>query len=307
MLDSVNNELLADALDGLTAERKSLPPKWFYDHKGSELFEQITTLPEYYPTRTEAAILREHGDLLAGLVPDGGSLIELGSGASVKTRTLLSAGSHFGAYVPVDISESFLLATAEDLRTRYPGLAISPVVADFTGPFQLPLRTQGSKVGFFPGSTIGNLDPEQAVRLLRRARAWDDVEAFILGADLIKDTGELIAAYDDAQGVTAAFNMNLLSRLNHEIGANFDLSTFRHEAWWVGDRIEMHLVSTKAQIVRLPGLDIPFGEGESIHTESCRKYTVESLAALAEEAGWRLDQCLTDDKQRFAVTVLRPD
>ena len=299
--------LLADALDGLTSTPKSLPPKWFYDRRGSELFERITELPEYYPTRTEAAILRDHAARLGRLVPDGGALVELGSGASVKTRTLLDAGHHFGAYVPVDISEGFLLATAKGLRALYPELAIHPVVGDFTGPVDLPEAVvEMPKVGFFPGSTIGNLEPAEAVALLSRARGWPGARAFILGADLVKDEAELIAAYDDAQGVTAAFNRNLLERLNREAGTDFDLSTFRHEARWTGDRIEMHLISTRPQRVRLEGRDIHFAAGESIHTESCRKYTARALDDLAAASGWRVEDLLTDGAARFAVAILRP-
>lgn len=304
-----SSPLLIDALAGLTAPQKSLPPKWFYDRRGSELFERITDLPEYYPTRTEAAILRDNAADLAGVVPRGGALIELGSGASVKTRTLLAAGGHFGAYVPIDISEDFLMTTADDLRTRFPALAIHPVARDFTGPVTLPACVATMpKVGFFPGSTIGNLDPSDAIALLSRARTWNAVEGFILGADLVKPIGTLIAAYADAQGVTAAFNMNVLRRLNDDVEANFDLDTFRHEARWREDpaRIEMHLVSAKAQKVTLGGTEIAFREGESIHTESCRKYTVETLTAMARQAGWHTTRILTDAEERFAVAVLRP-
>lgn len=309
MLDDTHKPLLDDALAGLSQTPKALSPKWFYDHTGSELFEQITELPEYYPTRTEAAILRDNDRLLAGLVPSGGALVELGSGASVKTRTLLDAGAHFGSYVPMDISEAFLFATVDDLRKRYPMLPIDPVVGDFTQPVDLPdAIADMPKVGFFPGSTIGNLDPEVAIALLTSARAWPGVTRFILGADLVKPTADLIAAYDDAAGVTAAFNLNLLTRLNREAGADFDLSSFRHEARWCEDpyRIEMHLVSTRAQVVHLAETAIPFAEGESIHTESCRKYTVETLDAMASASGWRVEARLTDADERFAVVVLAP-
>nr|WP_281494024.1 L-histidine N(alpha)-methyltransferase [Jannaschia sp. S6380] len=300
---------MKDALAGLSAPDKSLPPKWFYDQRGSDLFERITELPEYYPTRTEAAILRDNAADLAGLVPPGGALVELGSGASVKTRILLDAGGHFGAYVPMDISAEFLHATADDLRRRYPALAVHPVVGDFTRPLDLPVAVDGlAKVGFFPGSTIGNLGEEQAVALLRGAAGWSDIRAFVLGVDLVKDPAELIAAYDDAQGVTAAFNLNILSRLNAEVHADFDLPAFRHEARWKADRnrIEMHLVSRCDQGVRLGGTKIRFAKGETIHTESCRKYTTASLSHLAGQSGWRVERMLTDDRERFAVAILRP-
>lgn len=304
---SVNADLLADALSGLQSEPKRLSPKWFYDTYGSELFEQITNLPEYYPTRTEAAILKTQAQRLAGLVPDGGALIELGSGASVKTRTLLDAGGHFGAYVPIDIAADFLMHTSQDLGDRYPDLSIHPVVGDFTGQVDLPPNLADlPKVGFFPGSTIGNLEPSDAVALLSRARKWPNVQAFILGADLVKSEAELIAAYDDTSGVTAAFNLNILARLNCEADGHFDLSTFRHAARWIENRIEMHLVSDKAQTVALAGHIIHFAEGESIHTESCRKYTAGSLTELAAQSGWHLADRLTDGEGRYMVAVLKP-
>lgn len=309
MKDNINSELLEDAIAGLTAPQKHLSPKWFYDHRGSELFEQITELPEYYPTRTEAAILHANADLLAGIVPDGGALVELGSGASVKTRTLLDAGGHFARYVPIDISEDFLLATAHDLRARYPRLDIHPVVGDFTGPIDLPHALDGTpKVGFFPGSTIGNLDPSDAVALLARMHDWDGACGFILGADLVKPVPELIAAYDDAQGVTEQFNLNVLKRLNAEAHADFDLDAFAHEARWCEDsaRIEMHLVSAQHQVVSLSDQQIVFDAGETIHTESCRKYTPDTLSNMARQAGWSIQTMLTDDRDRFAVAVLRP-
>lgn len=304
----VNAELLADALSGLRSQSKRLSPKWFYDTHGSELFEEITKLAEYYPTRTEAAILKTHAERLANLVPGGGALVELGSGASVKTRTLLDAGTHFGAYVPIDIAADFLMRTSRDLNARYPDLSIHPVVGDFTAPVDLPPNlTDVPKVGFFPGSTIGNLEPEDAVALLSRARTWPNIQAFILGADLVKSEAELIAAYDDASGVTAAFNLNILARLNCEADGHFDLSSFRHEARWIDNRIEMHLVSNKAQEVVLADHTIQFAKGESIHTESCRKYTTESLGALASQAGWDLADRLTDGEGRYMVAVLKPD
>ncbi|MEM7566176.1 MAG: L-histidine N(alpha)-methyltransferase, partial [Pseudomonadota bacterium] len=226
---------------------------------------------------------------------------------SVKTRLLLDAGRHFGAYVPIDISEDFLLATAADLRERYPALAIHPVVGDFTGPVALPAAiAELPKTVFFPGSTIGNLEPEDAIALLRRARAWPEAGAFILGADLVKDAATLVSAYDDAAGVTAAFNRNLLVRLNREAGADFDVETFAHEARWLQDpaRIEMHLVSTRAQTVALGDRTIAFEAGESIHTETCHKYTPASLRALAADAGWALRDMLTDPDGAFGVALL---
>ncbi|WP_299817431.1 L-histidine N(alpha)-methyltransferase [uncultured Jannaschia sp.] len=308
--DAVTNpELLRDAIEGLSGAEKTLPPKWLYDRQGCDLFERITTLPEYYPTRTEAAILETHAAALGASIPPGGALVELGSGASVKTRTLLDAAPHLSAYVPVDIAAGFLEETAADLRRRYPRLDVVPVAADFTGPVPLSPRLRDvPKVGFFPGSTIGNLEPEIARDLLAGARAWPNVEGFILGVDLVKDTDELVAAYDDAQGVTAAFIGNLLTRLNRETGADFAHDAFAYEASWnaVATRIDMRLVSRRDQVVTLPGARIGFAAGEAIHVSAARKYTVENLGALARSAGWKLDRVLTDREDRFAVARLAP-
>ncbi|WP_299044142.1 L-histidine N(alpha)-methyltransferase [uncultured Tateyamaria sp.] len=307
---SDTDALIADALAGLTQPEKSLSPKWLYDHRGSALFEQITTLPEYYPTRTEAGILRDNAAALAALVPQGGALVELGSGASVKTRTVLDAGAHFGAYVPIDISRDFLFETSDDLRLRYPTLDILPVVADFTRPVDLPTSLeQTAKVAFFPGSTIGNLVPERAQALLAGVRAWTDTRAFILGVDLVKDTRDLVAAYDDAQGVTATFITNILERLNREAGADFDLDAFAYRASWDPDlaRIDMHLVSRRAQSVSLGGQVVAFAAGEPIHISAARKYTADSLATMAAQAGWSVATRFTDGQERFAVAVLTPD
>lgn len=304
-----NHALVTDALQGLTAQAKSLNPKWLYDHRGSALFEEITGLPEYYPTRTEARILRERAKELAQLVPAGGALVELGSGASVKTRTLLDAGSHFGTYVPIDISRDFLLETADDLRSRYPDLNVAPVVADFSAPVALPDGlSQMPKVGFFPGSTIGNLTPDRAQALLSGARAWDGIDAFILGADMVKNTQELVAAYDDAQGVTARFIQNILVRLNREAEADFDMGTFDYKASWNSDleRIDMQLVSNRDQIVTLAGRKISFNADEAIHVSAARKYTPESLRTLALHAGWDVAARHTDADDRFSVAVLTP-
>ncbi|KAJ55247.1 methyltransferase [Actibacterium mucosum KCTC 23349] len=304
-----NDELLQSALQGLGLPQKRLDSKWFYDHRGSELFEEITQLPEYYPTRTETAILREHVGALAKYVPQDGALFELGSGASVKTRILLDDFDHIAAYLPSDISAEFLGGVARDLVRDYPDLDVVPVVADFMGAMALPAQyADMPKAVFFPGSTIGNLEAEGAVELLSRVRMMPGVRAFILGADLVKDTGELIAAYDDAQGVTAAFNLNVLRRLNAECGADFDLTAFAHEARWnqAHSRIEMHLVSRLEQTVVMGGEAIRFAAGESIHTENSHKYTQDRLAAMAARGGWRLVEFITDRQARFSVSVLIP-
>lgn len=300
-------ELVEAALEGLRAHPKGLSPKWFYDAHGSDLFEQITALPEYYPARTERAILETRLDEIAAHVPDDAVLVELGSGASVKTRLLLDGLPQLSGYVPIDISETFLLETASRLRADYPSLAITPVVADFMAPITLPDLGGRPVVGFFPGSTLGNLDNRGAVELLGRMRAWPDHAALILGLDLVKPVEVLEAAYDDAQGVTAAFNLNLLTRLNREAGADFDLSAFRHKAVWndAAQRVEMHLESLRAQEVRIAGQPIKFAAGETIHTENSHKFSPETLSAMASRAGWDIAGILTDPDELFAVAVLK--
>ncbi|APX10295.1 L-histidine N(alpha)-methyltransferase [Tateyamaria omphalii] len=308
-LEARDDALIADALTGLRADAKTLSPKWLYDHRGSALFEEITRLPEYYPTRTEAGILRDNATALARLVPPGGALIELGSGASIKTRTLLDAGNHIGAYGPIDISRDFLFETADGLRNAYPAIDIVPVVADFTAPVTLPDRLAAlPKVAFFPGSTIGNLTPARAHALLSGIRAWPGIKAFILGADMVKDTRTLVAAYDDAQGVTAKFIGNILIRLNREADADFDPAGFDHKATWnaARARIDMHLLSNRDQHVTLDGHVIEFAKGEPIHVSAARKFTVDSLVALAADAGWDVRQRHVDDGARFSVAVLTP-
>lgn len=305
-----NRELLADALAGLRANPKRMSPKWFYDYVGSEIFERITELPEYYPTRTEVSILRKEIRTLASYVPHGAALVELGSGASVKTRILLDAMRGLAAYVPVDVSAEFLQDVAGNVDRSYQHLTIAPLVGDFQQDLQLPAEIEETpKIAFFPGSTIGNLELNEARDMLSRIRNWPGIEAFILGVDLVKDTETLIRAYDDAQGVTAAFNRNLLRRLNTEAGADFDLDGFDHEARWNDElsRVEMHLVSRGAQEVHLGGTTIRFRPGESIHTESSHKYTRRGVEELAARTGWRAAEFLTDPHELFAVAVLVPD
>ncbi|MEI4231458.1 L-histidine N(alpha)-methyltransferase [Roseovarius sp. D22-M7] len=301
-----NRALHSDAVAGLSQTPKGLSPKWFYDALGSEIFEEITQLAEYYPARTERAILEAQLPRIAAHVPEGAALVELGSGASVKTRLLLDGLPQLSAYVPVDISEDFLHATASDLAADYPALTVTPVVADFMTPVRLPDLGRAPVVGFFPGSTIGNLAPEAAEALLARLGHWPHHQALILGVDLVKAPETLVAAYDDAQGVTARFNLNLLTRLNREVGAEFDLDTFRHLALWnAGEaRVEMHLESQNDQVVRVGDELVAFAPGETIHTENSHKYTVERLSDLATSAGWRVDDFLTDADGLFGVFVL---
>jgi dimethylhistidine N-methyltransferase len=302
-----NRPLLDAALEGLTARPKRMEPKWFYDEAGSALFEQITRLPEYYPTRTEVSILKAQMPRLTAAVPNGAELVELGSGASTKTRLLLDNLPGLAAYVPIDVSAEFLEWTAAQLRRDYPGLPIKPVAGDFTAPLALP-ETDAPRVAFFPGSTLGNLDAGAARNLLHGVRRWSGIAGFILGTDLVKDEGVLTRAYDDAEGVTARFNLNLLTRMNREIGADFRTDRFAHRAVWNAEdsRIEMHLVSREAQEVQIAGRPIAFAEGETIHTENSRKYTEAQLTDLARQTGWRIDSFLTDPDRYFAVSILTP-
>jgi dimethylhistidine N-methyltransferase len=280
----------ADVLAGLTAKPKRLPPKYFYDAAGSALFERITQLPEYYPTRSELALLRDNAPAIASLFPPNCALIEFGSGGSRKARILFGAATTVEAYVPVDISGDFLQQDAALLRRDFPRLGVYPVVADFTESFQVPPpAAMLPRAGFFPGSTIGNFEPHEAARFLRHAGAILGIGAvLIVGVDLVKDTKILCAAYNDADGVTAKFNLNLLARINRELGADFDLTGFEHHAFYNREqsRIEMHLASTRRQKVRVNGTSIAFRAGETLHTENSYKYTLGSFAALAHGSGW---------------------
>jgi dimethylhistidine N-methyltransferase len=298
---------LEDVLHGLSCPRKWLPCKYLYDAEGSRLFDRICTLEEYYPTRTEQAILAERRHEIARLAGPGAALVELGSGSSLKVRTLLDAMDAPAAYVPIDISRDHLLAAAADLAADHPGLSVVPVCADYTRPFPLPQAAAGAKLGFFPGSTIGNFDPPDAKDFLAGvAGTLGKGAGLVLGVDLKKDPARLRPAYDDAEGVTAAFNLNLLRRINRELGGTFDLAGFVHEARWNEDasRIEMHLVSRAAQTVRIGGQAFDFGEGESIHTENSHKYSLDAFRALAQAAGWRPVEAWTDAAGLFSVHYL---
>lgn len=301
--------LLAEILIGLTAPQKYLYPKFFYDQHGSELFDRICELPEYYLTRTEQAILEAHAPRFIRRLGPGIRLVEPGSGSSLKTRVLLDALVAPAVYVPVDISRSHLLAVAESLVTRYPCIEILPVCADFTLPFDLPdagLPIRQTVV-FFPGSTIGNFDREEAIVLLHMMGLLAGSDGVVIvGADLRKAPAVLEAAYNDSAGVTADFNLNLLTRLNREYGADFDLDAFEHRAPWVDkdSRIEMHLVSRRPQRVHIGGVEIAFRTGESIWTESCHKYDFDQFAAMAAAAGLEVKEVWTDDERRFSVQLL---
>lgn len=307
--DQALSDFARDLVTGLATRRKHLPPKYFYDDTGSRLFERITELPEYYPTRTEIGILSDRAEEIASFVPEGAVLIEFGSGSSTKVRLLLDKLPRLRAYVPVDISAEFLDAEAARLRREFPTLRVMPVAADFTAPFDVPRSLDAApRAGFFPGSTIGNFEPDAARELLRlAARILGPRATFIVGVDLVKDTRILEAAYDDSAGVTAEFNLNILARANRELGADFDLSAFGHRAFYNVElnRIEMHLVSRKAQTVRVLGRSYAFVTGESIHTENSYKYTVEGFSALAGQAGWQSSAVFHDPDALFSVHILR--
>lgn len=298
-----------DVLAGLLAEPKRVPPKYFYDEVGSRLFQRITALPEYYLTRTETGILELHAGEIAKLIPSNAAMVEFGAGSSAKTRILLRAAPQVSAYVPVDISGAYLAAETALLQQEMPNLRVLPVTADFTRPFALPEALgNGPRVGFFPGSTIGNFEPHEANALLRHAATLLGPGAlFIIGVDLVKDADVLAAAYNDEEGVTAAFNLNLLTRINRELGGGFDLASFRHRACYNADqrRVEMHLVSLTRQKVRACGKSFDFRRGETIHTENSYKYTVDSFRSRALGAGWTHAATFVDERNYFSVHALR--
>jgi len=306
-----------DVLAGLAQPQKTIPSTWLYDHRGSELFEQITQVDEYYPTRNETQILKSCAREIAEAVGPGAVVIELGSGSSRKTRLLLGALDTPQAYLPIDISEQFLTESVADLQSMFAGLQVLPIVADFTRIESLPelalldasRADPGRRVVFFPGSTIGNFTPDQAIALLRRIRRVAGPDALlIVGADSTQDPAALIAAYDDRAGVTAGFNKNLLVRINRELAADFDLDEFNHEARFDAQqhRVEMHLVSRRAQRVSVLGRVFEFAAGESIHTENSYKYSLLRFQQLAARAGWTDLQRWIDGQARFAVHVLEP-
>ena len=296
-------------ISGFGENPRWLSAKYFYDAVGSELFEEITRLPEYYPTRTELKILNDHAREMSALIPLAAALVEFGTGSTKKARILLDAAPQISAYVPVDISAEFLAEEAAAVRRDLPNLSVLPVAADFTRDFELPAQIRNRpRVGFFPGSTIGNFEPQDAAEFLRQAgHVLGAGATMIVGVDRIKDETVLNAAYDDAAGVTAKFNLNVLTRMNRELGGNFDLAAFRHRAFYnaADRRIEMHLESLKPQTVTVAGRTFEFRKGETIHTESSYKYTVESFRALATSAGWRPVAVWTDERDYFAVHALK--
>lgn len=298
-----------DVIAGLSRRVKSLPPKYFYDARGSELFEAICELPEYYPTRTETALMLERGAAMARHPGPRCAVIEYGSGSGRKTRVLLGALDPV-AYVPIDIAREQLARTAAEISRAFPRAAVTAVCADYSRPLALPegaVPASARRVIYFPGSTIGNLTPPEAADFLAVARRLAGAGGgMLVGVDLKKDRARLNAAYNDARGVTARFNLNLLARINRELGGDFDLSAFRHHAFYnerLG-RVEMHLVSLRKQRVRVDGASFSFHGGETIHTENSYKYTVPEFQALARGAGFEPVDCWTDPEALFAVHYL---
>lgn len=313
--DSAEGDFAGDVRRGLTAERKSLPPRWFYDDVGSALFDTICFLPEYYVTRAETEVLLGHAEAMADAFGPHARLVELGSGMARKTRILLDAimrRQRELEYVPVDVDAGMLQRAGRDLLSEYPALRVTAIVSDFGKP-SIPLAqlepARGRTIVLFLGSTIGNLDPDDAVTMLRDLRSsMRTGDALLLGADLIKDRAVLEAAYNDPLGVTASFNLNVLQRVNRELGGYFDLSAFEHHAFYDTEnaRIEMHLVSRREQRVRIDALDleIAFADGESIHTESSYKHDETTLGALASASGFALHRVWTDARHWFADALL---
>lgn len=295
-----------DVASGLSRRPKTLPCQYFYDARGSELFEEITRLPEYYPTVVEMGILRSCTPVFAqSVAAEGVVLVEFGSGSSAKTEVLLETLPGIDCYIPIDVSVSALDAAATRLAERFPRLDIRPMVGDFTRTIAIPADVAGlARIGFFPGSTIGNFAPDEAMTLLAAFRSTlSPGGRLLIGVDLKKDPAVLIPAYDDAAGVTAAFNLNLLMRINRELGGNFDLARFRHLALYDErkGRIEMHLESACDQVVTVAGQSYRFRAGETIHTENSHKFTIEEFRALARTAGWHPRHVWTDTRAYFSV------
>jgi dimethylhistidine N-methyltransferase len=297
---------LEEIIDGLKQPEKMISPKYFYDERGSKLFDDITHLPEYYPTETELGIMRDNMEEIAALVGSQASLIEFGSGSSRKTRVLLQGLNELAVYVPVDISEDHLITAAKKIRSEFPGLEVLPVVADFTHPFALPNPTVMPlrNVVYFPGSTIGNFTDDAAHELLEvMYQEAGEHGALLIGVDLQKDPAIIERAYNDSAGVTAKFNLNMLSHLNREFGFDFDTNYYSHSAHYDEDegRIELRLISLRGQIVTAGGEKIPVDAGEAILTEYSHKYTLDGFAAMAERVGFSVAKVWTDAEQLFSV------
>ena len=300
---------LKHVIEGLSAEQKWLSPMYLYDRRGSELFDRICELPEYYPTRTELSIMEAHVPEMARAIGRDALVIEPGSGSGLKTHRLLSALEAPVAYVPVEISRQHLLESASRLRKQFPAVEILPLCADFTRAFDIPRPTQRAqrRIVYFPGSTIGNFGPQEARTLLGHLAETVGAEGgMLIGVDLRKDRESLERAYDDSQGITAQFNLNLLQRMNRELQADFDLEAFSHRATWneTDSRIEMHLVSKREQSVTIDAHVFHFASGEYILSECSYKFTLAGFAHLARQAGWQVTQVWTDPDERFSVQFL---
>lgn len=304
--EGVDRAFRADVLAGLRQAQKAIPARWLYDDAGSQLFEDITQLPEYYPTRAETQILQDRGDEFAEYIGKGRAVVEFGSGSSLKTPLLLKAIEP-AAYVPLDISGDFLRSAADDLSAKFPGLPVHPVEADFMREVELPAAiAELPKLGFFPGSTIGNMVARTSVDLLRNMRATlGDGSKLLIGMDLIKPRAELEAAYDDAAGVTAEFNLNLLRRINRELDGDIPVDALSHEARWVDDyaRIEMHLVANEAISFSVSGVEFAMAAGETIHTENSHKFDRRSSNTLLLAGGWTPVMRWLDEKERFSLIL----
>lgn len=306
---ALNSDFATAILDGLDQPRKHIPPKFFYDAEGSRIFEAITDLDAYYPTRTELRILETHATDIAARIGPGAVVFEPGAGALIKVELLLAALDRPAAFAPGDISIDHLRDAADALAKRLPDLPVHPFALDFDKPFKLPgaLAAHGNVTVFFPGSTIGNFNPAGARGLLERFAAINGARYLAIGVDRKKDEGRLVRAYDDEEGVTAAFNLNVLARANRELGADFDLAAFKHVALYNADagRIEMHLESTQQQTAHIMGRRFAFEAGERIHTENSYKYAVDEFQALAAKAGWTADSVWSDPEDLFSFYLFR--
>ncbi len=303
------DDFRAAVVEGLSRLRKRVPCRFLYDERGSHLFDRICTLDEYYPTRTELAVMQRYGAEMASAIGPRCLLVEYGSGSSMKTRLLLDRLFAPAAYVPIDISRAHLVRSARALASAYPGLAVRPVCADYLSEFELPDcgRAHASVAAYFPGSTIGNFEPEEAINFLQGVRrTCGPSSGLLIGVDLKKDPALLHAAYNDAKGVTAAFNLNLLRRMNVDLGGDFDLAAFRHHACYNprAGRMEMHLLSMADQTVTVGPRAFHFDEGESIHTENCYKFTLQQFELLALAAGYQVHRTWTDERNWFGVLYL---
>ena len=305
-LEKADPAFRADVLNGLAEPIPAIPARWLYDRRGSELFDEITRLPEYYPTRTEMALLEDKIDEMARLIPTGSAVIEFGAGSATKTPILLRAATP-KAYVPIDISGDYLRESAARVDAEFPGLAVHPVEADFTNHVELPAEIDGlPRLGFFPGSTIGNFVPHSATDLLRHFRTILGTGArLLIGMDRVKPVDRLIAAYDDPEGVTAEFNLNLLRRINRELGGDIPIDAFRHQARWndMMGRIEMHLMATRDVAVTVEGQHFHFARGEGIHTENSHKYGPRGARLLLLAGGWTPIQEWIAPADEFALIL----